>query len=102
MTHTSNERVTETVLFAGACARNFSKTKSAITVQRAFRIKFGCQPPNDNKTFLELWLFPQLEESELNNFIWQQEGAPPHWHLSMRDWLNITVPNQWISRKDKA
>ncbi|GFV90432.1 uncharacterized protein TNCV_50071 [Trichonephila clavipes] len=26
----------------------FEKTESAITVQRANRIKFGCQPPNDN------------------------------------------------------
>ncbi|GFU65145.1 ig-like domain-containing protein [Trichonephila clavipes] len=48
MTHTSNERATETVLFAGLCARNFAKTESAITVQRAFRIRFSCLPPNDN------------------------------------------------------
>ncbi|GFU32407.1 hypothetical protein TNCV_3611711 [Trichonephila clavipes] len=44
-----------------------------------------------------------LEESEPDNFIWQQDGA--QWHLSVRDWLNITVPDQWISRKglhDKA
>ncbi|PRD30236.1 UNVERIFIED_CONTAM: hypothetical protein NCL1_27026 [Trichonephila clavipes] len=26
----------------------FPKSESAITVQRAFRIKFGCQPSNDN------------------------------------------------------
>ncbi|GFV95101.1 uncharacterized protein TNCV_3708961 [Trichonephila clavipes] len=49
---------------------------------------------------LQLWLFPQLEESEPNNFIWQQDGAPPNWRLSVRDWLNITVPNQWIGRKE--
>ncbi|GFS75048.1 uncharacterized protein TNCV_1396941 [Trichonephila clavipes] len=49
---------------------------------------------------LQLWLFPQLEESEPNNFIWQQDGAPSHWHLSVRDWSNITVPNQWIDRKE--
>ncbi|GFY05262.1 transposable element Tcb2 transposase [Trichonephila clavipes] len=30
----------------------------------------------------------------------QQDGAPPHWHPSVRDWLNITVPNQWIGRKE--
>ncbi|GFU20232.1 DUF4817 domain-containing protein [Trichonephila clavipes] len=77
MTHTSNERATETVLFAGMCAETyadfypfladqrasrkmatskqkvfcviqFAKTESAITVQRALRIKFGCQPSNDN------------------------------------------------------
>ncbi|GFV30282.1 uncharacterized protein TNCV_97571 [Trichonephila clavipes] len=38
---------------------------------------------------LQLRLFPQLEESEPNNFIWQQDGTPPHWHLSV--WLNIPV-----------
>ncbi|GFS83269.1 uncharacterized protein TNCV_600171 [Trichonephila clavipes] len=45
-------------------------------------------------------LIPQWEESEPNNFIWQQDGAPPHWHLSERGWLNITVPIQWIGRKE--
>ncbi|GFX71558.1 uncharacterized protein TNCV_2695461 [Trichonephila clavipes] len=49
---------------------------------------------------LQLWLFPQLEKSEPNNFIWQQDGAPHHWHLSVCDWLNVTVPNQWIGRKE--
>ncbi|GFV82183.1 adhesion G protein-coupled receptor B2 [Trichonephila clavipes] len=29
------------------CVLQFSKTESAINVQRAFRIKFGCHPPND-------------------------------------------------------
>ncbi|GFV16461.1 hypothetical protein TNCV_1526071 [Trichonephila clavipes] len=48
VTHTSNERATETVLFAGMCARNLTKTESDITVQRTFPIKFGSQPPNDN------------------------------------------------------
>ncbi|GFX17783.1 uncharacterized protein TNCV_475831 [Trichonephila clavipes] len=41
-----------------------------------------------------------MEESEPNNFIWQQDGAPPHWHFSVSDWLNIIVPNQWIDRKE--
>ncbi|GFS48380.1 uncharacterized protein TNCV_2297261 [Trichonephila clavipes] len=42
---------------------------------------------------LQLWLFPQLEEREPDNFIWQQDGAPPRWHLSVRDWLNINGRN---------
>ncbi|GFW37770.1 uncharacterized protein TNCV_4629751 [Trichonephila clavipes] len=92
------------------CVIQFAKTESAITVQRAFLIKFGCQPLNDSilrcyLDALQLRPFPQLEESESNNFIWQQDEAPPHWHLSLRDWLNVTVPNQWIGRKkppDKA
>ncbi|GFW89113.1 uncharacterized protein TNCV_2685471 [Trichonephila clavipes] len=49
---------------------------------------------------LQLWLFSQLEESEQNNFICQQDGASPHWHLSVRDWLNIPEPNQWIGHKE--
>ncbi|GFV76066.1 uncharacterized protein TNCV_1456631 [Trichonephila clavipes] len=34
---------------------------------------------------LQLCLLPQLEESEPNDFIWQQDGAPPHWYLSVHD-----------------
>ncbi|GFW91095.1 uncharacterized protein TNCV_1759691 [Trichonephila clavipes] len=49
---------------------------------------------------LQLWLFSELEESEPNNFIWQQDGATPHWHYSICDWLNIIVPNQCIGRKE--
>ncbi|GFV13650.1 DUF4817 domain-containing protein [Trichonephila clavipes] len=30
------------------CVLQFAKTESAITEQRAFRIKLDCQPPNDN------------------------------------------------------
>ncbi|GFX33552.1 uncharacterized protein TNCV_1932191 [Trichonephila clavipes] len=48
---------------------------------------------------LQLGLFPQLKESEPDNFIWQQDGASTYWHLSVRDRLNITVPDQWIFRK---
>ncbi|XP_031330713.1 uncharacterized protein LOC116161496 [Photinus pyralis] len=28
-----------------------------------------------------------------------QDGAPPHWHNEVRDWLNLTVPYRWIGRK---
>ncbi|GFV32034.1 uncharacterized protein TNCV_1688071 [Trichonephila clavipes] len=46
---------------------------------------------------LQLCLIPQLEEkNEQYHFIWQQDGAPPHWHLSALDWLSITVLDQWI------
>ncbi|GFT31990.1 DUF4817 domain-containing protein [Trichonephila clavipes] len=30
------------------CVLQFAKTESAINGQRAFRTKFGCQPPDDN------------------------------------------------------
>ncbi|GFU96296.1 transposable element Tcb1 transposase [Trichonephila clavipes] len=60
MTHTSDERATETVLFSGMCARNFAKTESAITVQRVFSIKFDCQPPNDKNILCDITSLKQL------------------------------------------
>src|SRR5436190_23225551 len=47
----------------------------------------------------QLWLFPQLEENKPENFYFQQDGAPPHWHNAVRIWLNVTVPDRWIGRK---
>ena len=34
-------------------------------------------------------------QSEL---MFMQDGAPPHWAQSVRDWLNTTMPQQWIGR----
>lgn len=36
---------------------------------------------------------------KMKNFIWQQDGAPLHWHNNVRNWLNIPVPNPRISHK---
>ncbi|GFU78511.1 uncharacterized protein TNCV_2301231 [Trichonephila clavipes] len=43
-----------------------------------------------------------VQESEPDNFIWQEDGVLLD---SVRDWLKIIVPDQWIGRKgphDKA
>ncbi|GFW95960.1 uncharacterized protein TNCV_4173871 [Trichonephila clavipes] len=48
---------------------------------------------------LQLSLFPQLKETEPDNFICQQDGAPGHWHLSVGNWLNITVLDQLTFRR---
>lgn len=47
---------------------------------------------------LEQWLFPQLAE-DAQNFILQQDGAPPHWHLAVRGFLNESLPHRWIGRR---
>ncbi|GFX15777.1 DUF4817 domain-containing protein [Trichonephila clavipes] len=88
------------------CVHRFAKKESSITVQRASRIKFGCQPPNDNNILRWYHRFETLvnlckgKKSEPNNFIWQQNGALPHWHSSVRNWLNIIAHNQWTDRKE--
>ena len=40
---------------------------------------------------LKNYVAPRLEE-------FQQDGAPPHWGLIVRDFLNETFPNRWIGR----
>lgn len=43
---------------------------------------------------LQLWLMPQL----LNDFIFQQDGCPAHFHNEVRRYLNTTLPRRWIGR----
>ncbi|GFX54320.1 uncharacterized protein TNCV_3824191 [Trichonephila clavipes] len=44
------------------CVLRLTKTESAITVQRGFCNKFGCQPPNDSN-ILSFTLVPFLEQN---------------------------------------
>nr|CAH7734498.1 unnamed protein product [Callosobruchus chinensis] len=46
---------------------------------------------------LSEWLMPQLEE-KVPDFVFQQDGAPPHWHNSVREHLNEHLPRRWIGR----
>jgi hypothetical protein len=38
---------------------------------------------------------PQLQEDS-NDFIFMQDGAPPHFHLEVWDYLNDTIPGRRI------
>ena len=40
----------------------------------------------------------RLTANEAENFIFQQNGAPPHWKLSVRTYLNDNLPGRWIGR----
>ena len=44
---------------------------------------------------LENFVFIQLEEFQ-PNIIFQQDGAPPHWGLGVRQALNRQYPDRWI------
>ena len=46
---------------------------------------------------LKHYIVPQLEEFQ-PRVVFQQDGAPPHWGLIVRDFLNETFPNRWIGR----
>lgn len=40
--------------------------------------------------------FSNLPNAE--NFFFMQDGAPPHWSIAIRHWLNEKFPNRWIGR----
>ena len=50
---------------------------------------------------LENWLMDKLSEKESGDFIFQQDKAPPHWSLRVRQFLNIKLPDRWIGRSGK-
>jgi hypothetical protein len=46
-------------------------------------------------------LYPNPENPQVpSNLIWfQQDGAPPHYDINVRHYLNRTFPNRWIGRR---
>ena len=74
----------------------------AISLRKVFGPFFYAKSTVTGVSYLDVvqqWLFPQLHEAKPENFIWQQDGAPPHCHAFVRDWLNNVVPDTWIGRK---
>jgi hypothetical protein len=52
---------------------------------------------NSYLDMLTLWFLPQVEEDS-NDFIFQQDGAPPHFHMAVRNHLKTHLPRRWIGR----
>ena len=44
------------------------------------------------------WQFTFLQ-ADSNDFIFQQGGAPPLWHLEFQAYLIKNVPQRWIGRR---
>jgi hypothetical protein len=42
---------------------------------------------------LQTWLFPQLQ-ADIDEFVFQQDGAPPHWKLEVHRYLNGELPQR--------
>ncbi|KAJ4444408.1 hypothetical protein ANN_06200 [Periplaneta americana] len=57
----------------------------------------GNEPPGSLASKCSKWIFSQLEE-EGNEFLFQKGGAPPHWHLDVRNVLNQQLAGIWIWR----
>ncbi|GBN23124.1 hypothetical protein AVEN_11662-1 [Araneus ventricosus] len=44
---------------------------------------------------LEIFTFSQIEDLQ-PNIVFQQDGAPPHWSLKLRKFLDEKFPRLWI------
>ena len=48
---------------------------------------------------LEQFLEPQLiSDGIINTVVFQQDGAPPHFAITVRDYLNQAFPGRWLGR----
>jgi hypothetical protein len=47
---------------------------------------------------LEEFLMPTLAEEGLDDVLFQQDGAPPHFHKEVTDFLNRKIPEKYIGR----
>jgi hypothetical protein len=72
-----------------------------MSVQQVYGPFFFPEKTVNGITYLRMlqnWLFPQPQD-ELQNIIFQQDGAPPHFLNGVREWLNDFVPYRWIGRR---
>jgi hypothetical protein len=44
-------------------------------------------------------IFDDIPLALMNRILFQQDGAPPHFVNIVRDFLDVTFPNQWIGRR---
>jgi hypothetical protein len=52
---------------------------------------------------LSEWLVAQLQQEGIKDtVVLQLDGAPPHFALDVRDYLNKTFPGRWIGRGSEA
>lgn len=61
---------------------------------------FFQEPTVDGAIYLDMleqFAVPQITDLQ-PNVMFQQDGAPPHWSLDVRTFLNDTFPQRWIGR----
>jgi hypothetical protein len=50
---------------------------------------------------LQNWLLPQID-ADSEGFIFQQDGAPPHWHRDVRRFLNEYLSQQRVGHMGRG
>ena len=72
----------------------------AMSKEKVYGPEFFDEPTVTGNSYLKLLkkkVMPKLKKDSVN-FIFQQDGAPPHWKTEVRDYLDSTLPHRWIGR----
>jgi hypothetical protein len=72
----------------------------AVASRKVYGQFFFAEPTVTGIIYLDMlqqWLMTQLQEDS-EDFIFQQDGAPPHFHSDVRAYLNANLPGRWIGR----
>ncbi|GBM05916.1 hypothetical protein AVEN_135280-1 [Araneus ventricosus] len=56
---------------------------------------------NVDLDMFDVWLIPQLD-FDSTDYIFQQDGAPPHWSTEIHTLLNQHLPKRWTGRSGDA
>ena len=76
----------------------------AVSIEKVYGPYFFDENTFTGTTYLQMlqnWLLPRLR-ADSNDFILQQDGAPPHWNREVRRFLNHELPQRWIGRNGPA
>jgi len=76
----------------------------AVSIEKVYGPYFFKENTITGVTYLQMlqnWLLAQLQ-ADSDEFILQQDGAPPHWGGEVRRFLNHKLPQRWIGRTGPA
>lgn len=72
----------------------------AISKLKVYGPFFFMEPTVNGRRYLDMlqnWLMPQMDEDS-DDYIFQQDGCPTHFHYDVRDYLNTNLSQRWIGR----
>jgi hypothetical protein len=52
-------------------------------------------------TVLNEIVVPMMQSAEHEHCFFQQDGAPPHYAIAVREILDRELPNRWVGRRPK-
>jgi len=86
----------------GAVCAGFAKFNvfCAVSRTKVYGTFFTHENTVTGITYLDMvsdWLLPQMQQ-DIENFIFTQDGAPPHWHNGVRLYLDENLPRRLIGR----